>query len=129
MSLKVFIAVLVVALIPSAAISQTAPKKPSTSITGVVLGEDNQPVPNASVTCETSGGLSPRAVHTDSTGHFTISGLKQDSYDIRASANGAYSDWQRNLPLRRGQVKTVTLRVKAGPPPKSVAPTAFPEPQ
>jgi Carboxypeptidase regulatory-like domain len=79
-----------------------------------VLGADNKPVPNAGVTCETSGGLHPRAVHTDAKGKFLITGLKQDSYDLRASSDGAYSDWEKNIPLRRDQTKTITLRLLNG---------------
>ncbi len=101
-----------------------APKKTvtGTAITGTVLGVDNKPVSNAAVSCESSGGLSPHIVHSDSKGRFTITGLKQDSYDIRASAGGAYSDWQRNIPLRKGQNKNVTLHLKNGPAPQAAAP-------
>ena len=92
-------------------LSAQAPKKGGTSLTGTVLGVDGKPVANAAVSCETSGGLSPHAVHTDAKGKFVITGLKQDSYDLRASANGANSDWHRNIPVRRGQTKEVTLRL------------------
>jgi hypothetical protein len=53
-------------------------------------------------------------VHTDSKGHYLITGLKQDAYDLRADANGAYSDWEKNIPLRKGQTKEVTLRLLNG---------------
>lgn len=92
--------------------AQTANKR-STTLTGTVLGLDGKPVQNAAVSCETSGGLSPHAVHTDAKGKFVITGLKQDSYDLRASANGANSDWHRNIPVRRGQTKDVTLRLSS----------------
>jgi hypothetical protein len=94
--------------------AQTTTKKSGATLTGIVLGADNKPVPNAGVTCETSGGLHPRAVHTDGKGKFLITGLKQDSYDLRASSDGAYSDWEKNIPLRRDQTKTVTLRLLNG---------------
>jgi len=86
-----------------------APKKTGATITGTVLGADGKPVANAGVTCETSSGLRPRAVHTDAKGKFFLTGLKQDSYDLRAAWNGAYSDWDRNIPLRSNQTKDVTL--------------------
>ncbi len=89
------------------------PKKGGTTLTGLVLGLDGKPVANAAVSCESSGGLSPHAVHMDSKGRFVITGLKQDNYDLRASAIGANSDWHRNIPLRRGQTKEVTLRLLA----------------
>jgi len=89
-------------------------KKTGATITGTVLGADGKPVPGASVTCETSSGLKPRAVHTDAKGHFFITGLKQESYDLRASSNGAYSDWERNIPMRRDQTKEITLQLLNG---------------
>ncbi len=89
-------------------------KKTGATITGTVLGADGKVVPGAGVTCQTSSGLKPRAVHTDSKGKFFITGLKQESYDLRASANGAYSDWERNIPLRKDQTKQMTLQLLNG---------------
>lgn len=89
-------------------------KKTGATITGTVLGADGKPVPGASVTCETSSGLKPRAVHTDAKGRFFITGLKQESYDLRASWNGGYSDWERNIPMRKDQTKEVTLQLLNG---------------
>jgi hypothetical protein len=94
--------------------AQTKPKKSGAALTGLVLGADDKPVPNAGVTCETSGGMRPRAVHADAKGRFLITGLKQDSYDLRASSNGAYSDWEKNIPLRKDQTKDITLRLLNG---------------
>jgi hypothetical protein len=91
-----------------------AGKSTSTSIKGMVLGADGKPVPAASITCQSSAGMHPRVVHTDAKGHYLITGLKQDSYDLRATANGAYSDWEKNIPLRRGQTKEITLRLLNG---------------
>jgi hypothetical protein len=85
-----------------------------TSIKGVVIGADGKPVPAAAVTCQSSAGIRPRVVHTDAKGHYVITGLKQDSYDLRATANGAYSDWEKNIPLRKGQTKEITLRLLNG---------------
>ena len=93
--------------------AQNATKSDSV-IKGVVLGADGKPVRAAAVTCQSSAGMRPRAVHTDTKGHFVITGLKQDSYDLRADANGAYSDWEKNIPLRKGQTKEVTLRLLNG---------------
>lgn len=113
MNRKIYFATLLAAAILFAhgVAAQQTPKKGGTSLTGTVLGVDGKPVANAAVSCETSGGLSPHAVHTDAKGRFVITGLKQDSYDLRASANGANSDWHRNIPVRRGQTKEVTLRL------------------
>ena len=80
-------------------------------ITGVVLGPDDKPVAHASVSYQSSGGNAPHAVHTDAQGRFTISGLRADSYDVRASGKGVSSEWEKNIPLRARQTKTVTLRL------------------
>jgi Carboxypeptidase regulatory-like domain len=89
-------------------------KRSGATLTGTVLGADGKSVPNAAISCESSGGLHPRAVHADAKGKFVITGLKQDSYDLRASGGGAYSDWERNIPLRLGKTKDVTLRLSNG---------------
>jgi hypothetical protein len=99
--------------------AQTA-KKGETSLTGTVLGSDGKPIANAAVSCESSGGMSPHAVHTDSKGRFVITGLRQDSYDLKASADGANSDWHRNIPLRKGQSKDVTLRLISDSAPSAI---------
>jgi len=96
------------------ATAQSSSKKTATSIQGVVLGADGKSVPAAAVTCQSSAGMRPRVVHTDAKGHFLITGLKQDSYDLRATAKGAYSDWEKNIPLRAGQIKEVTLHLLNG---------------
>jgi len=96
------------------------PKKGT--LTGTIIGTDGKPVPHAAVSCQSSGGIRPHAVHTDSKGKFIITGLRQDSYDLRASANGANSDWARNIPIRWGQTKDVTLRLLRSPAPPSAAP-------
>ena len=106
-------AILVAVLCAASTPAQTS-KKDAVTIKGIVLGADGKPVPAAAVTCQSSAGMKPRAVHTDSKGHYLITGLKQDSYDIRASSKGAYSDWERNIPLRKGQTKEITLRLLNG---------------
>ncbi len=93
--------------------AQTSSKS-QTMIKGTVLGADGKPVAAAAITCQSSAGVRPRVVHTDHKGHYTISGLKQDSYDLRATSNGAYSDWEKNIPLRRGQTKEITLHLLNG---------------
>ena len=83
----------------------------SSTLNGVVLGPDDKPVAHASVSYQSSGGNAPHAVHTDAQGRFTISGLRADSYDVRASGKGVSSEWEKNIPLRARQTKTVTLRL------------------
>ena len=81
------------------------------TLMGVVLGPDDKPVPHAAVTYQSSGGNAPHAVHADSQGRFTISRLRADDYDMRASGKGVFSEWEKNIQVRAGQTKNVTLRL------------------
>lgn len=81
------------------------------TLSGVVLGPDDRPVARASVSYQSAGGSAPHVVHTDSHGHFTISKLKADNYDIRASGKGVFSEWEKNVNIRPGQTKSLTLRL------------------
>jgi hypothetical protein len=112
---------LIFALITAAAIftalpvqAQITPRKNGATFTGTVLDATGRPVRGASVTCQTSSGLKPRAVHTDSKGRFFITGLKRENYDLRAYANGSYSDWEKNIPMGPAQTKEVTLQLLNG---------------
>ena len=87
------------------------PKKSGGTLAGIVLGHDGKPVDHAAVVCQSSGGSSPRVKYTDANGRFAITGLRQDNYDLRATANGFYSDWKRNIVVRNGQTKEVTLKL------------------
>ena len=105
----VSMAMLVVALV--AAQNLAAQHKGAGVISGVVLGPDDKPVPHASVTYQSSAGIAPHAVRADSQGHFTITKLRSDNYDLRASGRGVYSEWEKNVTVRSGQTKSVTLRL------------------
>ncbi|HXH67854.1 MAG TPA: carboxypeptidase-like regulatory domain-containing protein [Candidatus Limnocylindrales bacterium] len=99
-------------------------KKTGGTITGTVLDSNGRPVANATVTCETSSGMKPRVVHADKGGKFFITGLKQESYDLRASRNGAYSDWEKNVPLWKSQSKDITLQLLNGNTATSAVPAS-----
>ena len=88
-----------------------AQKKGSGVLTGVVLGPDDRPVPHASITYQSGAGIAPHAVHADAHGHFTITKLPTDAYDLRASGKGAFSEWEKNVSVRSGQTKSITLRL------------------
>src|SRR3984893_9423260 len=105
---------LTMAILFAPGVNAQSPRQLGTNISGVVLDANGKPVANAAISCESSGGLRPRAVHADAKGRFVITGLKQDSYDLRASSHGAYSDWEKNTPVRHGQSKGVTLRLLNG---------------
>lgn len=85
-----------------------APQAGSGVVTGVVLGADNKPVPNAVVTYQNAGGSAPHMAHADAHGHFTLSKLKGDVYAIRATNNGVSSDWE-NVAVHPGKTRTIAL--------------------
>jgi carboxypeptidase family protein len=84
---------------------------PSGVISGVVLGPDDKPAPRAAITYQSSGGNAPHAVHADSHGRFTITKLSTDNYDLRASANGIFSEWKKNFQVKSGQTSDITLNL------------------
>jgi hypothetical protein len=81
------------------------------TLTGVVLGPDDRPVPRASITYQSGGGNEPHAVRADSQGRFTIAKLKADNYDLRASGKGVFSQWEKNISVKPGRTTTLTLRL------------------
>ena len=107
----VFAIVLAAMAITIGAQSATAQKKAGGVLTGVVLGPDDKPVPHASITYQSGAGIAPHAVHADAHGHFTITKLHTDVYDLRASGKGVYSEWEKNVAVRSGHTKEITLRL------------------
>lgn len=106
-----FLAIVLLALETAPSATAGPQKKGTATVTGVVLGPDDQPVPHAAVTYQSSGGNAPHATHADAHGRFTITKLRADNYDIRASGRGVFSEWQKNLTVRPGQTKNLTLRL------------------
>jgi len=80
-------------------------------LTGVVIGPNDKPVAHAAVSYQSSGGNAAHAVHTDAHGRFPITKLPADNYDLRASANGIFSEWEKNVTIRTGQTRNVTLHL------------------
>ena len=108
---RVLISMLAVLVALVCAQNLAAQHKGAGVLSGVVLGPDDKPVPHASVTYQSSAGIAPHAVHADSQGHFTITKLRTDNYDLRASGKGVYSEWEKNVAVRSGQTKSITLRL------------------
>ena len=103
---------MMVVLVALAAVQNLAAQHKGTGVlSGVVLGPDDKPVPHASVTYQSSAGIAPHAVRADSQGHFTITKLRSDNYDLRASGKGVFSEWEKNVTVRSGKTKSVTLRL------------------
>jgi hypothetical protein len=107
----VFLSVLLLALVAARSVSAEPQHKGTSTLSGVVLGPDDRPVAHAYVSYQSSGGVAPHVVRADSQGRFTISKLKADNYDLRASGKGVFSEWEKNVNLRSGARKEVTLRL------------------
>ena len=120
----VFLLTVGLAIVFSQGVDAQTKKKTGATISGTVLDSDGNTVPNATVTCQTSSGMKPRVLHSDAKGAFFITGLKQESYDLRASRKGAYSDWERNIPLGKSQTKNVTLQLLNGNTATSAVPAS-----
>jgi hypothetical protein len=106
-----FITVFLLVLVAARGVSAVPQSKGNATLNGVVLGPDDRPVAHASVSYQSAGGSAPHVVHTDSHGHFTIPKLKADNYDIRAAGKGVFSDWEKNVNIRPGQTKSLTLHL------------------
>jgi len=101
------------------------PQRGAGILSGVVLGPNDKPVAHATVTYQSGGGTAPHIVHTDSKGHFSIAKLKTDNYDLRASAKGIFSEWEKNVMVRSGKTQFVTLQLiyaKEMPKPDAIDP-------
>jgi hypothetical protein len=107
----ILIAVVFAALMAGRGALAGPQSKGSATLSGVVLGPDDKPVPHASVSYQSSGGIAPHAVYTDSRGRFTITKLKSDNYDVRASSKGIFSEWEKNITLRKGKTEYITLQL------------------
>jgi hypothetical protein len=99
------------ALLATRSVLASPDKKGTSVLTGVVLGPNDKPVAHAAVSYQSSGGNAPHAVHTDAHGRFTIAKLPADNYDVRASANGIFSEWEKNVTIHSGQTRSVTLHL------------------
>jgi hypothetical protein len=86
-------------------------EKNTSVLTGVVLGPNDKPVARAAITYQSSAGRSPHVVHTDAHGRFAIAKLPADNYDLRASAKGIFSEWEKNVTIHRGEIRNITLRL------------------
>jgi hypothetical protein len=109
--LIIFATLLTTALVASRSILASPDRKGTSVLTGVVIGPNDRPVARAAVSYQSSGGNAAHAVHTDAHGRFTISKLPADNYDLRASANGIFSEWEKNVTIHNGETRSVTLHL------------------
>ena len=109
--LIIFATLLTTALVASRSVLASPERKGTSVLTGVVIGPNDRPVARAAVSYQSSGGNAAHAVHTDAHGRFTISKLPADNYDLRASANGIFSEWEKNVTINNGETRSVTLHL------------------
>ena len=109
--LIIFATLLTTALVASRSVLASPERKGTSVLTGVVIGPNDRPVARAAVSYQSSGGNAAHAVHTDAHGRFTISKLPADNYDLRASANGIFSEWEKNVTIHNGETRNVTLHL------------------
>ncbi len=109
--LIIFAMLLTTALVASRSVLASPDRKGTSVLTGVVIGPNDRPVARAAVSYQSSGGNAAHAVHTDAHGRFTISRLPADNYDLRASANGIFSEWEKNVTIHNGETRSVTLHL------------------
>jgi hypothetical protein len=108
---SIFLAIFVLALVAARGVAAQSQSKGTSTLSGVVIGPNDKPVPHASVSYQSSDGSAPHAVYADAHGRFTITQLRADDYDIRASSKGIFSEWQKNIALRKGQARSVELHL------------------
>ena len=109
--LMIFATLLTTALVASRSVLASPDRKGTSVLTGVVIGPNDRPVARAAVSYQSSGGNAAHAVHTDAHGRFTISKLPADNYDLRASANGIFSEWAKDVTIHIGETRSVTLHL------------------
>ena len=90
--------------------SSVAKQKPG-GLDGEVVNAKGAPVSGAQILWQASDGETPHLLHSDAQGRFHIEKLRTGSYDLRASANGTWSEWEHNVPVRPGGDTSVTLRL------------------
>jgi hypothetical protein len=98
-------------VIASLAFVAAAQKVPIGTLEGTVLDGQGNPVPDASVTIQTSDGLKPHATHTDANGHFQFARWMTGQYDLRAYSNGVFSEWDKRIMIRSKKTTKITLRL------------------
>jgi hypothetical protein len=115
MTRRTFIAFAFLGLL-AASISH-AQQKPGT-ISGVVQTADGNPQPRARVYLQPSDGRAPHTALTDAEGHYQFTKLRPGLYDLKAQANGKWTELQRNVNVHANEDVTVNLKFQPpGTPP------------
>jgi hypothetical protein len=92
----------------------------TTTISGIVQSAVGKPLAKARVYLQPSDGRAPHTVVTDAEGRYQFKNLRPGLYDLKAHANGAWTELQRNVNVHAKEDVTVNLKFKApaAPPAK-----------
>lgn len=82
-------------------------------VSGVVLAPDGSPQAHARVYLQPGNGRPPRTVLTDETGHFNFGKTVSGIYDVRAQANGLWSELVHNVSVKKNDEVSLKLQIKA----------------
>ncbi|HEX4642209.1 MAG TPA: carboxypeptidase regulatory-like domain-containing protein [Candidatus Acidoferrales bacterium] len=99
---------------------KTAKQKPG-GLDGEVVNAKGAPVAGAQILWQVADGETPHVLHSDARGRFHVGPLRTGSYDLRASAGGAWSEWEHNVLVRPGGDTSLTLRLIFKQPPAARA--------
>jgi len=99
-----------------AQVPKTAKQKPG-GLDGKVVNAKGAPVAGAQILWQAADGETPHVLHSDTQGQFHIESLRSGLYSLRASASGAWSEWEHNVLVRPGNDTSVTLRLTFKEPP------------
>src|SRR5579864_3202667 len=83
-------------------------------VSGMVLAPDGSPQAHARVYLQPGNGRPPRTVLTDATGHFSFGNTVSGIYDVRAQANGLWSELVHNVSVKKNDEVSLKLQIKAG---------------
>jgi virginiamycin B lyase len=95
------------------------PKKKPGTLGGEVVNVKGVPVAGAQILWQAADGETPHVLHSDAQGKFYLGVVRTGSYDLRANANGTWSEWQHNVLVSPGNNTNVTLRLTFKAPPSS----------
>ena len=107
------IAILLFLAVGVPAVAQ-APKKPKLKpggFDGQVVNAKGAPVAGAQILWQAADGETPHVLHSDAQGRFHVEHLRTGSYDLRASSEGTWSEWEHNVFVRPGTDAKVILRL------------------
>ena len=121
----IFFAAFVLALVAARGVPAAPQTKGSAILSGVATSDltiSRWHTLACPISCPTAARRTPCT--RIRTGVSRLRSCRSDNYDIRASAKGIFSEWQKNISVRKGQTKSIELRlIYAREMPKPVSST------